>query len=169
MQWPRDNRASLDAFYSAHELGGDGTPTAAWEARNLVAIEAPYSMALAWEPRQAVTAIRCHRRVAETLSRVLRAVLAHYGDEQAVRAARMHLFGGCYCYRRVGGASRLSVHSWAAAVDLDPDRNTRGWHHGSRPAMMPQEVVRAFEAEGWTWGGHFRTPDCMHFQAAVKS
>jgi hypothetical protein len=33
--------------------------------------------------------------------------------------------------------------------------------------MMPPEVVRAFEAEGWVWGGRFRTPDCMHFQVAL--
>lgn len=167
MQWPHDNRASLDAYYSAHDLGEDGTPTARWEEHNLTMIATPFPMALAWQPRRAVTAIRCHRRVAESLSRILRAMLELCGDERAVHAARMHLFGGCYCFRRVAGASRLSVHSWGAAVDLDPDRNARGIRHGVRHGMVPLEVVGAFEAEGWVWGGRFRTPDCMHFQAAL--
>jgi hypothetical protein len=86
MPWPCDNRASLDAFYSSHELGEGGIPTAGWEARNLVTITAPFALALAWDPRREVNTILCHRRVAESLSRALQSVLLACGGERSARA-----------------------------------------------------------------------------------
>jgi len=56
----------------------------------------------------------------------------------------------------------LSMHSWGIAVDLNPRTNAYG-----APGDMPPEFVAAFEAAGWKWGGRWKHPDPMHFQAAA--
>jgi hypothetical protein len=38
----------------------------------------------------------------------------------------MHLFAGCFSFRLIGGASRLSTHSWGAGIDIDSENNPRG-------------------------------------------
>ncbi len=57
----------------------------------------------------------------------------------------------------------LSLHAWAAAVDINADTNPM-----KKPLTtdLPEEFVREFERYGFTWGGHFPTPDPMHFQWA---
>ena len=165
--WPRDDPAALAAFYGAFELKADGTPTMAWEAAHLVTLVPPFPMRVAWDPRVAITRIRCHKLVAESLRRVLQAILAHFGTRAAIRRAGMDLYGGAYNFRRISGAERLSVHAWGAAIDLDPGHNPLGRAWASGCGMMPMEVVALFEAEGWVWGGRFKgRKDCMHFQAA---
>lgn len=164
--WPADDPAALLAYYGRFKLGPEGRPTARWEAANLVTIVAPYTMRPAWDPRIAIRWIRCHRRVAESLQQILRGILAYYGSVERVRAARMHLLGGVYSYRRISGSSRLSLHAWGAAIDLDPDHNPLGWAWRPGAGMMPMAVVELFEAAGWRWGGRFKgRKDCMHFQA----
>lgn len=55
-----------------------------------------------------------------------------------------------------------SIHSWGAALDINPDTNT----FGASSWDMPDEFVEEFLAEGFVWGGHFKTCDPMHFQLA---
>jgi hypothetical protein len=166
MPFPADNQAALEAFYSQHQLRPDGRPTVSWERDHLVTIATPYPLTLSWDLSKEVRKITCHRLVSESLTRVLAGILAHYGTLAAVKTARMHLYGGCYNYRRISGSGRLSTHAWGAGVDIDPDRNPLGAPHAPELGMMPLEVVALFEAEGWKWGGRFVSrPDCMHFQA----
>ena len=75
-------------------------------------------------------------------------------------------YGGCYAWRAQRGAAKLSTHTWGIAIDLDPARNARGvkWDGGKK--MMPEKAVQIFKAAGFTWGGDFKVPDCMHFQFA---
>jgi hypothetical protein len=131
-------------------------------------MDLPYPMLLAWDLSAQVKKATCHKKVADSLSRILAGVLAHYGDLDAIKQARMHLFGGCYNYRRASGSARLSTHSWGAGIDLDPDRNPMGKAYDESDGMMPSAVVQIFEAEGWKWGGRFQSRlDCMHFQATT--
>jgi hypothetical protein len=75
----------------------------------------------------------------------------------------------------------LSIHSWGAAIDLNPRTNKYGAGQPISPEMsgqptgsidwsryydLPSEFVAAFEKEGFVWGGHWRHPDAMHFQLA---
>ena len=168
MPWPADTMPALEAFYGPIRLGPTGQPTRAWERETLITIRAPYPLALAWRPDRRITRVSCHRLVAESLTRILSGILSHFGTIEAVRAARMDLFGGCYNYRLIGGSHRLSVHSFGAAVDFDPENNRLGLAYVEGSAMMPRAVVDIFEGEGWRWGGSFRRrPDCMHFQATA--
>jgi len=164
--WPADNHADLEAFFGTPQLLADGRPTPAWERATLVTVTTPYALTLAWDLGIQVKRITCHRLVAESLMNVFEAILSHYGSVKDVKTARMHLFGGCYNFRRISGSSRLSTHAWGAGIDLDPDRNPLGTPYSEPLGMMPLAVVDLFEQEGWKWGGRFESrPDCMHFQA----
>ena len=166
MAWPKDTQADLSQFYSAHVLRPDGRPSPQWERDNLQTIDLPYPMVLAWDLSQQVRKMTCHKLVAGSMGRIFAAILAHYGDLDGIKQSRMHLYGGCYNYRRISGSGRLSTHAWGAGIDLDPDRNPMGKAYDEADGMMPQAVITIFENEGWSWGGKFKSRiDCMHFQA----
>ena len=168
MTWPREVTTELEAFYGKFQLGANGKPTATWEANNLITFIAPYPLTLSWDTSKVAKRITCHRKVASSLKRILENILSHYGSLAEVKKARMHLYGGCYEFRNIGGSHELSVHSYGAAINLDPKNNARGVPYKPGAGMMPQAVVAIFKAEGWKWGGNFSTiPDCMHFQATL--
>jgi hypothetical protein len=165
--WPKDTPEELENFYVRHRLGADGMPTSAWQREHLRRIILPYPLTLSWDLSVDIRRVTCHKNVAESLAHILEQILAHYGSIQEIKRARMHLFGGCYNFRRVSGRNRLSTHAWGAGIDIDPQKNPLGKPYDESAGMMPKVVVRIFESEGWKWGGKFRSrPDCMHFQAA---
>jgi hypothetical protein len=166
MAFPSDTQEGLESFYCRHQLKTNGLPTARWESNHLTTISTPYPLTLSWDLAVQIKRITCHKLVAPSLSRILSEILAHYGSVNAIKTARMHLFGGCYNYRRISGGGRLSTHAWGAGIDIDPDRNPLGVPHSESTGMMPLSVVEIFERHGWKWGGRFVSrPDCMHFQA----
>lgn len=142
------------------EYGINGKPTDRWEARTLTTLDLPYKMRLSWDLSQTVRRISCNRNVKASLATILKQILDYYGSIEAVQAARMDLYGGCYNFRSVRGGQTLSQHAYGAAIDLDPEHNELGNPHGT----MPKEVIAIFERNGWTWGGGFSRPDPMHFQ-----
>jgi len=77
---------------------------------------------------------------------------------------------GTFNWRTIAGTNRLSMHALAIAVDVNPGRNPY-WRHHRRPSdrlarrqSFPPEVVSAFEAEGFIWGGKWAEYDIMHFE-----
>lgn len=165
MSYPK--QLDVPAFYGKHQLDAHGVPTEKWEDAFLTSITPPYQMRLAWDTDQVARKIRCHKQVARDLSNILEKIWDAYDrDLEKIKAARMDLYGGCYNYRPMRGLATLSMHSWGVAIDLDPDRNALGvkWEDGK--GMMPTNVIDIFQDSGWTWGGGFKRPDAMHFQAA---
>ena len=77
---------------------------------------------------------------------------------------------GGVVWRVIAGTHRLSVHSFAAAVDVSPKGNPywRAFPPGanilSTRQGFPPAVVAAFEAEGFIWGGKWSEFDVMHFE-----
>ena len=73
-------------------------------------------------------------------------------------------------WRVIAGTRRLSVHSFAAAIDVSPKGNPywRDFPPGTNilPTRQgfPPAVVAAFEAEGFIWGGKWSEFDLMHFE-----
>jgi hypothetical protein len=161
MLWPHEDVASLNEFYG-DPRGHSGHVNPEWEAANIVEIIPPYKML--YSGGGEMHHLRVHKKCAGTFMSVLEGIKAHYGTQEAIEAVRMHLTGGADCYRTERGGSRLSVHSWACAIDIDPQHNPypHEWHPGK--GMIPIEVIAIFKAAGFCWRGEGHDIDPMHFQ-----
>lgn len=132
-----------------------------WERENLVVITPPFRMTYAG---QKIGRIRVHRHCAQSLLRVLNNLKDAAGGKQKVLDHwGVSIFGGVVNYRLMRGGNRLSIHSYGAAIDLDPARNGLG-DQTPNFANHP-EVLEAFAKEGWLWGGSWSRKDGMHWQA----
>lgn len=77
---------------------------------------------------------------------------------------------GGFLWRNIAGTGRLSVHSFGAAVDINT-AFTDYWmwdkpSGGTLPYRnrIPLDVVAAFEANCFIWGGRWYHYDTMHFE-----
>lgn len=152
--WPKQNYADMVKFY-----GEVGT--------NQTSLVLPYEMKLAWDLDIKVSKITCHKKVKDSLERILKNTLDNYGLE-AVRELRLDLFGGCLNVRKMRGGSSWSIHSWGAAIDLDPTRNQLKWSKNKAYFARPEyeSFWKIVESEGWISLGRKKNYDWMHFQAA---
>jgi hypothetical protein len=125
-------------------------------------------MVLAWDLESKVSKITCHEKVHDSLKRIFTNVLDHYGID-TITELRLDRFGGCLNVRKMRGGSSWSIHSWGAAIDIDPDRNQLKW--GKDRAFLARPEYEPFwkivEAEGGISLGRLRNYDYMHFQFAT--
>ena len=166
MNWPHEK--DLREFYGNPDSDANGVSDPAWERHNLTTVAPPYRMVLAWDVTREVRGIRVHKKCALSLLSVLQKVNGIYdGNPQKIEDDRLHLYGGAYNFRLMRGGTRLSMHAYGAAIDLDPSNNPlgKGWEPGQ--GMIDMRVVKVFEDAGWVWGGRWHRPDCQHFQAVL--
>lgn len=78
---------------------------------------------------------------------------------------------GVFVWRQIKGTQRLSMHSFAIAVDVgvkysDYWRWNKPAADGSYPYKnrFPMEIVEIFEKHGFIWGGKWAHYDTMHFE-----
>lgn len=116
-----------------------------WLRRNVVRRDVPI-----------LGAVTCNRAFIAPLRRAL-GRLERRGLERLVDPGD---YAGCYAPRRIPASGSLSLHAWGLAIDLNASDNPQG----SEP-RQDRRLVRAFEREGFTWGGRWPTaPDGMHFE-----
>lgn len=167
--WP--TQRNCDSFYG-NPRGKNGESSKAWEAENLVYVkDLPFKMSMGDIP---ITRIRVHRKIADSLTRVLNTTWQRAGRDQAkIDEWGMSVFSGAYNFRLMRGGTNLSMHAYGVAVDFDAPRNGLG-DRTPNFANIP-EVRTAFEAEGAIWGGDWngngdtldeRRCDGMHWQWA---
>lgn len=178
MNWPTQAAVLANTSVYGDPRAKDRTRMSPkWEAGNIVYISPPFRMTYAGQP---VKKIRVHKHCAESLLRVLNNLLAaatkiNPKDPQAtLDYVGASIFGGCVMYRLMRGGDSLSIHSYGAAIDLDPARN--GLYDKTPNFANHPWVVKAFKDEGWRWGGDWngngssadeRKADGMHFQATA--
>jgi hypothetical protein len=145
-----------------------GNPTAPGFSKNLTTIVPPYPM---WMGDIPIKKITINKIAAESLLRVLNAIWEHYGkDKNAIKRVGADVFSGAFAVRNMRGGRNLSMHAYGLAIDINAPENQLGWKPGAHPDSFTDDhpVVKAFKAEGWTWGGDWKSrPDGMHFQAAI--
>jgi D-alanyl-D-alanine carboxypeptidase len=141
--WPYADQRSLGLFYGAP---GDES--------KLVNLTVPVLM---FYEGYKVKTIRCHAKVAASLSRALIAAHKEFPDIVAI-------YDGCYNNRPMRGGSLPSLHARGAAIDLWAAKNGNKAHWPT-VARMPLGVMEAFAREGWLPAGAFWSRDAMHFQA----
>lgn len=106
---------------------------------------------------------------ADALTRVAARLADMLARHPEYRPFVLPISGGLV-WRRIRGTDRLSMHAFAAAIDLAPARNAYWLDRDEAPPdvaelkAFPAEIVEAFEAEGFIWGGKWREFDLMHFE-----
>lgn len=78
--------------------------------------------------------------------------------------------GGTFQWRFIAGTTRLSNHSFGNAIDLNTKKSAY-WRWASPSRLntfsrrdWPVEIIEAFEAHGFIWGGKWWHYDTMHFE-----
>jgi hypothetical protein len=169
MNWP--TQSACDEFYG-NPRGKNGKANPLWMAQNLIEISPPFAMHMDKVP---IRKFQVHRKCAEGFKTWLDQVWANAGHDQSVIAQwGMDVFSGSYEFRPMRGLSRLSMHAYGCAIDIDAPRNA---FHSPTPhfATLREQVVMPFLALGGVWGGDWngngssadeRRADGMHFQFA---
>jgi hypothetical protein len=143
---PTSGSVELEPF--TYTSRGDGTIAihGDWAQRNIVAVDIP---------RMGTT--RCHRAMVPQLYAALQEII----DEGLYDHFKPEQFGGCWVPRHIlwNPDRGLSMHAWGLAIDFNVQDN---WF-GETPQMDPR-IVQIFEKWGFQWGGHWSTPDGMHFE-----
>ena len=171
LQRPLHQRPDAEAIVQKGSC--DGTKRD-WVAAHIVTIEVP-QLKFA---RGSTGRVRCHRRAAPVLVALF---------EQWEQDDLLHLvisYEGCFVprYKRkqappgTGGHGQkrssdveaLSNHSFGSAFDINFADNQLG----QVPAFCgrrgsTRELVASANARGVFWGGHFGTPDGMHFEISM--
>jgi D-alanyl-D-alanine carboxypeptidase len=125
--------------------GGRIAPDPAWVADHIVTGTVPI-----------LGSVTCNKLIFPQLEAALREVVAR-GLADKIHPDE---YAGCYYPRFIAGTTRLSNHSFGLALDLNVPGNQRG-----TVGEMDRFVVQIFEKWGFTWGGHWRYTDPMHFEA----
>jgi hypothetical protein len=133
---------------------------------NLVTVNTPYPLKLAWNTSAIVSRLTCHKMVSTSLLGILETMKDHY-SLSGLSELGLDLYGGVYNKRKMRGGSKLSTHAWGAAIDLDPDHNQLKWNH-TKARFAKEEylfMLDVFGEEGWVSLGESKDYDWMHFQA----
>lgn len=153
MQWPHDDTASKNAFYGDFHSKG-------WEDMNLVHYTPPFEMH--YGEQRLLHGLLIHKKILPAIGQIFSDIWASCGqDQHRVDASGASSWGGCFNIRNIAGSNNWSNHSWACAVDLDPERNGFNTGHGH----MQPVIIDAFKRQGALWGGDYagRT-DPMHYE-----
>lgn len=128
----------------------------------IVRIKPPYRMFL-YDGAETIDGIAVHPKCAESLQSIFEALLDLYSTAQTRREAGIDKFFGSFVNRPQRGGTQPSKHAWAAAIDLDANRNGL---HTSWPTKshMPLQVIEVFAQHGWINLGTVIGRDAMHFQ-----
>jgi hypothetical protein len=121
-----------------------------------------------------------HRDIEHALKRIEEAISSSRAGSPEISSFVENIGQiSAYNWRAIRGTQRMSYHSWGLAVDIQPGR-LRGrpiywlWEQARSKNWMlippeqrwspPEAVIRAFENEGFIWGGKWAMYDNMHFE-----
>jgi len=149
---------------------------------NFVTIVSPFPLRLSWDKDTTVVKITVHKLASQSLEKILQELLDTYGLAK-IKELGIDLYGGCFNHRPMRGTEErykalieagdvkgsfqyLSLHSWALALDLDPERNKL--RETKKTARFAREeysdMIAIFYKHGWYSLGMEKNYDWMHFQ-----
>lgn len=111
--------------------------------------------------------VEFHERAAAALARVSERLEALVDEDPTMAKYVTGELGGTFEWRVILNTNRLSVHSFGAAIDIRV-QYTNYWEWAGADFewenQIPQQIVDAFEAEKFIWGGRWYHYDTMHFE-----
>lgn len=173
--WPKQDR--MNSFYGNPDKDRNGQPDPSWTRENLVKLIPPYQL---YYPKEILRngkkvmvpratkwqALTVHKKCAESLNICLTGIKEAFTQDE-IQKYDLDICGGTWVFRLMRSGRSLSIHSWGAAIDLSHLINYYGRPYSEGKGMMPQKAVGIFRAQGWVWGGRWKTGDAMHFQAST--
>ena len=122
-----------------------------------------------------------HERIKEPLKKVDEKIFALAKTDSEVKAFLDNIKSNdAYQWRIIAGTNRKSFHSLGIAIDILPKSQGGkqifwSWAKDKYPDtwmlvplknrwMPPESVIKAFEEEGFIWGGKWTIYDNMHFE-----
>jgi hypothetical protein len=126
------------------------------------------------------SSVTVHEAIAENLSRVERQILAEAGKAPLVRAWVDNIKSmEAWSWRNIADTQTRSFHSYGIAIDILPGslggkESYWLWTVRTKPEWWnipyeqrlhpPAAVIKAFESQGFIWGGKWLFFDTMHFE-----
>jgi hypothetical protein len=132
---------------------------AGWYQDNTVWQRSPFAMRLSWAPSVRIGGFIAHALVGPVIADALTEI-RDFGGLEFLRENSYDLWGGCLNMRAKRDGVGTSTHAWGIAADYCPHLGQMG----VKP-KLPSFIVEAFTKRGFVWGGTWKTPDGMHFQA----
>jgi hypothetical protein len=134
--------ASAVGVFPYRLVGNRVVPDPGWVAANIRTEEVPI-----------LGRVTCNKIMFPQLrAALLEVVQKHLAD-------KIYQTAGCYYPRFIANTTSLSNHAFGLAIDINSVQNQRG-----TVGQMDRTVVSIFEKWGFTWGGHWRYTDPMHFE-----
>ena len=158
---PREGTQSLNAYYGTAKPGADYLDWFSFPSDN-IRLYNRSGAGLSDRTGNGLDDHRCHKAVKDALQAALKEIFDTLGRKRFEKEG-WHVYGGCYNYRRKRGGSNLSTHSWAIAIDINPNENTLR----SSSTSFSDEAIEIMEKHGFLSGGRAWNKDYMHFQAAI--
>ncbi|MGA8170294.1 MAG: M15 family metallopeptidase [Methylocystis sp.] len=166
-EWPHEDTASLNRFYG-DPRGENGAVSPRWEMENLVAWTPAFPMFYSDGRHTPLKTLRVHKKCLPAFEGGFKAALEKLGHDYIVEH-RLNISGGSFCYRQERGGSRLSVHSWGCAIDMDPGHNPFPHIWVPNHGFLDLQFVNIMREFGFYWRGDVvkRDIDPMHLQLCV--
>ncbi|PIE98266.1 MAG: peptidase M15 [Treponema sp.] len=123
--------------------------------------------------------IRVHKRVAPAIKKTIIEIQKKAGTPEMKAFLKNHRQSYSFNWRNIADSGRASNHSWGIAIDLIAKkyRNKKVywfWEASTKEYWMmftpeerwkpPDAIIKAFENEGFIWGGYWTIWDTMHFE-----
>lgn len=162
--FPHEDPVNLNKFFG-DPRGRNGQVSSAWFRENIVKWTPPYQLVYSDGKRTPLKFLYLHKKVIDVYHSAFAEVKSNFTPAE-IKENHLDICAGTFNYRPMRGGSRLSVHSWGIAIDIDPARNPfpAKWREG----MLNHEFAMILEKHGLWWRGRPGDNDPMHFQCAWR-
>ena len=167
MTWPHEDVRALNEFYG-DPRGSNGEASPLWQSANLAPWTPPYPIFYSDGKRSPLVHLRVHRKCLATFTDAFKDALETLGHDYLVEH-RLDISGGTFNFRMERGGTRLSVHSWGCAIDVNPGQNPVPHKWMANRGMMDLQFAEILEKHGFCWRGAHGDIDCMHFSSPITN
>lgn len=158
---PRESTSALNAFYGTANKAGSYNEWFQFPVDDIVFYKRG-GTGLKDRDGDGRDEHRCHGLVVDRLEAAFQELFSTLGKARFYEEG-WHIYGGCFNYRYKTGGSSLSTHSWAIAIDQNPNDN--GWKQYS--TSFSDEAMDIMEKHGWLSAYRAWGHDAMHWQQCI--